>query len=262
MLFALAMTTVAGVATLIGGLMALHKSFENRAVLAFALAFSAGAMIYVSLTDILAKSLDVFSRTSEASVAYGLMSLAFFCGIALLLMLDKLTPKDMNLNDQSGQIPPQKMAKKRLMRGGVVIGLALTLHNFPEGFLVFSSILDNPATGVAIAFALAIHNIPEGIAIAAPLYAATKNKLKTLLITGATGLAEPIGALVGYLLLRDFLNGPVLGWVFGIVAGMMVFICIDEILPAAKRLETRQRLTTYGVFTGMAVLAISITFLQ
>ena len=122
--------------------------------------------------------------------------------------------------------------------------------------------LENPGTGVAVAVALAIHNIPEGIAVGAPVYAATRNRLKTVGLTALTGVAEPVGAVLGFLLLSQFLTGSTLGWVFGVVAGMMVFICVDELLPAAKRFETNQRQTTYGFVAGMAVLAASITLLQ
>jgi len=171
-------------------------------------------------------------------------------------------PDDINPNEQEGVVQKNNVAKRKLMRGGLLIGLALCLHNFPEGFLVFMSALDDPNTGLAVAIALGIHNIPEGIAVGAPIYAVTKKRFKTIGYTALTGAAEPIGAILGFLLLKDFLSGATLGWVFGIVAGMMVFICVDELLPAAKRFETNQRQTTYGFIGGMAVIALSITLLQ
>jgi ZIP family zinc transporter len=260
--FALLLTTFAGIATLIGGFIGTHKLLLNRGALAVALGFSAGAMLYVSFTDILGKSLDAFSELHDATGAYGMMALAFFAGLGVMVLTNRLIPTDINLNQQEGIDSKDKKMRRRLMRSGILIGVALCLHNFPEGFLVFMSAYDDPQTGLAVAIALAIHNVPEGIAIAAPLYAATRNRIKTVGLTALTGLAEPIGAIIGFLLLQNFLSGATLGWVFGVVAGMMVYICVDELLPAAKRYETNQSQTTYGFIGGMAVLALSITMLQ
>ncbi len=262
MWFALALTTLAGIATVIGAVLATTRRLQSRAALAVALGFSAGALVYVSMTDILAKSLSAFSELYTATAAYGLMATAFFVGIIAMVAIDRFIPTDINPDDQEGVEYKRSRIKRKLLHSGVFIGVALCLHNFPEGFLVFMTALDDPTVGVAIAVALAIHNIPEGIAIAAPLYAATKDKFKSIALAGLTGLAEPVGALVGYLLLRDYLTPELFGWVFGIVAGMMVCICVNELLPAAHRFETKQRQTSYGFIAGMAVLATSITFLQ
>lgn len=262
MWLALALTFLAGGATVIGAIAATHHRLTSRAAMAVALGFSAGAILYVSLTDILIKSSDAFAELHDTESAYGMMALAFFAGIGLMILLDRAIPSDINPSDQEGVVQKTSLLKRKLLHSGIFIGVALCLHNFPEGFLVFMSALDDPSVGVGIAVALAIHNIPEGIAVAAPIYAATKNRAKAILFAGATGVAEPIGAVLGYLLLRDHMSGDVLGWVFGIVAGMMVFICINELFPAAKRYETNQHQTTYGFIAGMAVLAVSISMLQ
>lgn len=260
--FALSLTFLAGIATIFGGLLATHKSILNRGVLAVALGFSAGAMMYVSFTDILGKSLNAFGEVYDATGAYGFMALSFFVGVGVMVIADRLIPKDINPDQQEGVIQKPSAVKRKLLHSGLFIGLALCLHNFPEGFLVFMTAYDDPTVGIAIAFALAIHNIPEGIAVAAPIYAATKNRFKAVGIAALTGIAEPIGAIIGFLLLQNYLTDSVFGWVFGIVAGMMIFISVDELLPAAKRFETSQRQTTYGFIAGMAVLAGSITLLQ
>lgn len=260
--FALSLTFLSGIATIAGGLLATHKIMLKRGALAVALGFSAGAMLYVSFTDILGKSHVAFGELYGATTSYGFMALAFFVGIVALVALNRLIPDDININEQEGVTPKRSLFKKKLMHSGVLIGVALCIHNFPEGFLVFINALENPSTGVAVAIALAIHNIPEGIAVGAPLYAATKNRFKTVALTALTGLAEPVGALLGFWLLAGVLTGATLGWVFGIVAGMMVFICVDELLPAAKRYETNQRQTTYGFIAGMGVIAFSIMMLQ
>lgn len=261
--FALSLTFLAGAATMIGAVLATHKKFTSRGAMAISLGFSAGAILYVSLTDILNKSADSFAELyDDPSASYGLMVLAFFVGIFLMVLVDRFIPSEINPDDQEGTQDSDRALRRKLMRGGLFIGLALCLHNFPEGFLVFMTAYDDPSVGIAIAVALAIHNIPEGIAIAGPLYAATKQKFRSIAIATATGIAEPVGAVLGFLLLREFLNDALFGWVFGVVAGMMVFICVNEILPAAHRFETKQRQTTYGFIAGMAVLAGSITLLQ
>lgn len=261
---ALSLTFLAGAATLIGALLATMRQFTSRAAMAVSLGFSAGAILYVSLTDIIGKSLDSFTALYDSpNLAYGMMALAFFGGVGLMVLVDRLIPGDINLDDQEGKSDESNAAlKRKLMRGGLFIGLALCLHNFPEGFLVFMTAYEDISIGVTIAIALAIHNIPEGIAIAGPLYAATKQKFRSIAIATATGIAEPVGAVLGFLLLRNFLNDTLYGWVFGVVAGMMVFIAVNEILPAAHRFETKQRQTTYGFIAGMGVLALSITLLQ
>ncbi len=261
---ALSLTFLAGAATFIGALLATMQRFTSRAAMAVSLGFSAGAILYVSLTDIIGKSLDSFTAINDnPSAAYGMMALAFFMGVGLMVVVDRLIPGDINLDDQEGKSEESNAAlKRKLMRGGLFIGLALCLHNFPEGFLVFMTAYEDIGVGITIAVALAIHNIPEGIAIAGPLYAATKQKFRSIAVATATGIAEPVGAVLGFLLLRNFLNDTLYGWVFGVVAGMMVFIAVNEILPAAHRFETKQRQTTYGFIGGMGVLALSITLLQ
>lgn len=259
---ALSMTFLAGAATILGGLIATHKSILERGVLAVALGFSAGAMLYVSFTDILTKSVDAFGKIYDGAAAYGFMALSFFVGISVMVVVNRLIPEDINPDQQEGKILKKTVIRRKLMHSGVLIGVALCLHNFPEGFLVFMTVFDDPGVGIAIAVALAIHNIPEGIAIAAPLYAATRSRWKTVGLAGLTGMAEPVGAVIGFLLLQNIMTPNVFGWVFGVVAGMMVFICIDELLPAAKRFETNQNQTTYGFIAGMAILAGSITLLN
>lgn len=264
MWFALSLTFLAGIATTLGGVLATHRLLLRRGVLAVALGFSAGAMLYVSFTDILQKSYDAFAIGRSDTVAYAFMVCSFFVGTVFMVLLNRLIPNDINLNEQEGknQVLLKSKAKRRLMHSGIFIAIALCVHNFPEGFLVFMSALNDPNVGIAIAVALAIHNIPEGVAVAAPIYAATRKRAKTVFLTALTGTAEPIGAILGYLVLRNFLTDTVFGWTFGIVAGMMIFISIDELLPAAKRYETNQHQTTYGLIAGMMIIAVSLTLLR
>ena len=263
MWFALFLTFFAGMSTVFGGILVTHRRMLSRGTLATALGFSAGAMLYVSFTDILQKSVGAFQRTESDKVAYAYMVSSFFVGILIMVFLNRLIHRDINPNEQEGvdQKTIRRNSKRRLLHSGLFIAAALCLHNFPEGFLVFMSALDDPSVGIAIAVALAIHNIPEGIAIAAPIYAASGKRLRTIGVAALAGIAEPIGAIIGYVILQDFLTNTVLGWTFGVVAGMMIFICIDELLPAAKRYETSQYQTTYGFIAGMAVIAVSLAIL-
>lgn len=140
---------------------------------------------------------------------------------------------------------------------GTFTALAIAIHNFPEGIATFTAALQDPGLGVAITVAIAIHNIPEGIAVAVPIYFATGDKKKAFKLSFLSGLAEPVGALVAFLLLMPFLNDIMFGLIFAAVAGIMVFISLDELLPAAKKYD-EGHLSIYGLVAGMAVMAISL----
>ena len=137
----------------------------------------------------------------------------------------------------------------------------VALHNFPEGLATFLVLIEQPEVGMAIAVAIAIHNIPEGIAIAAPIHEATGSRLRAIGASLLAGLAEPIGALAGYAVLGPVLGDAVFGFVFAGVAGVMVFISIHELLPAARE-HGRPLLATNGAVAGMFVMAASLVLLQ
>ena len=149
----------------------------------------------------------------------------------------------------------------RLRRTGVFTALAIAVHNFPEGLATFTMALDQPATGAAIAVAIAIHNVPEGIAVSVPLYYATGNRKKAFLWSFLSGLAEPLGAVVGFVILLPFLSPAVFGVLFAGVAGIMVFISLDELLPAAEQYG-EHHLCIYGLIAGMGVMAVSLLLLR
>ena len=147
--------------------------------------------------------------------------------------------------------------RNRLLRIGLVTALAIGIHNFPEGLATFVSAIEDPRLGLAIAIAIAIHNIPEGIAVSVPVYFATGNRKKAFLWSFLSGLAEPVGAVIGYLLLMPFMGPTVMGVLFGVVAGVMVFISLDELLPASREYG-EHHLSIYGLVAGMAVMAGSL----
>ncbi|OOS23291.1 zinc transporter ZupT [Moraxella porci DSM 25326] len=253
-LMAFGITLAAGLATVLGSALVFFQKTPSPRVLAFGLAFAAGAMVFVSLTEIFGKSVDSFSEVSSAGFSWA--TAAFLTGLLAILALDRLIPnphETLDVND------PRFLDKNQsyLRRIGLMSAFAITAHNFPEGLATFFATLESPTLGAPLAFAIAVHNIPEGISIAAPIYFATQNKRLTVLACLISGLAEPLGAVMGYFILKPFLSPEIFGWVFGIIAGAMVFLAMDELLPAAKRYSDGHE-TVYGLVGGMGVIAISL----
>lgn len=255
-LFALLVTTAAGLATGLGGLLVFATKAPNARMLAFGLAFAGGAMVYISLSEILNKSIAAFAIDYGASRGFTYGTLAFLAGVLLIVTIDRLIP---NPHERLETDDPFFRAHNRayIKRVGLLTAAAITAHNFPEGLATFFATLADPTLGLPLAFAIAIHNIPEGIAIAVPVYYATNSRRYAFLACLFSGLAEPIGAVVGYLLLGPFLSEALFGAIFGIIAGVMVFLALDELLPAAKRYAKGHE-TVYGLVSGMAALALSL----
>lgn len=252
-LSAFALTLMAGMATGIGSIMALFAKRTNTKFLAGSLGFSAGVMIYVSMVEIFQKSKDYLSGAlGEISGNYYAVA-AFFVGILLIGMIDWLIPST------EGDIGNLKKGSKEdtLKRMGFLTALAIGIHNFPEGMATFTSALRDPHLGIAIAVAIAIHNIPEGIATSAPIYFSSGSRKKAFFVSFFSGITEPIGAILGYLILRPFFNDTIFGILFGIVAGIMVFISIEELLPMAREYD-KSKVTIIGFVVGMVVIAVSL----
>lgn len=259
-LVALAVTTAAGLATGVGGLLVFTQKQPGARMLAFGLAFAGGAMVYVSLSEILNKSVASFSQGYGDRLGFTLGTVAFLCGIGLIMLVDRLVPNPHERLESDDPFFREHNAAY-IKRVGLLTALAITVHNFPEGLATFFATLENPGVGMPLAFAIAIHNVPEGIAIAVPVYFATHNKAYAFGACLLSGLAEPLGAIIGYTLLRPWMSDAVFGSVFGIIAGVMVFLALDELLPAAKR-YARGHETVYGLVSGMAVLAISLVLFK
>lgn len=263
MITALLITLLAGLATSVGGLLATHKKVLDRPMLAASLAFAAGAMLFVSFVEILPLGLSMANSSDKVMewLVYG----AFFAGILVVLVIDRLLPKSLNPNEveggEGGLTAKDTKANKRLLRSGLLVALVLALHNFPEGMSTFLASYQDLTVGITLAVAIAIHNIPEGIAVAAPIYAATKSRKKAFWWATISGLAEPLGALVAIALLQLVIPPEFTGLLFGFVAGMMVFVAIDELLPAARRYQTDKHQVVYGLMAGFAVVALSMLLL-
>lgn len=252
-------TTLAGLSTGIGSCIAFFAKKTNTKFLAVALGFSAGVMIYISMLELLPSAMDSLKLSFGAKQGTLWSILAFFGGIGAIAIIDKVIPE--NENPHSVTSPAHAAAalgnNHKLMRTGLFTALAITIHNFPEGMATFVSALQEPTIAIPIAVAIAIHNIPEGIAVSVPIYYATGNRQKSFWYSFASGLSEPLGAVIGYLILMPFINDTVNGFLFAAVAGVMVFISFDELLPAAREYG-EHHLSIYGLCAGMAVMALSL----
>lgn len=250
------LTLFAGFSTGIGALIAFFSRKDSDVFLSFGLGFSGGVMLYISFVEILPKSVESFASQGELMGV-----LFFFAGFLLSFFIDRMIPEEINPHEFKSnaefKAAPEDPKYKSLKKTGVFTAIAIAIHNFPEGFATFASAIEDPTLGVAIAIAVAIHNIPEGISVSLPIYRATGNRMKAFLYSASSGIAEPIGAIIGYLLLAPLLGDMTLGVVFGIVGGIMVYISLDELIPSA-RVYGNAHTTIMGVGSGMAVMAASL----
>lgn len=273
-IFAFVLTVFAGLSTGIGSALAFYTKQTNKKFLSASLGFSAGVMIYVSMVEIFVKARESLEGLLGESQGFLVTTLAFFGGIALIALIDKFVPtyenphemhdlskvKDLKeLEHSEGyEITAEEHAENHaLMRMGIFSALAIAIHNFPEGIATFVGALQDPAMGISIAVAIAIHNIPEGIAVSVPVYFATGDKKKAFKLSFLSGLSEPIGAIVGYFVLMQFFNDFIFGILFAGVAGIMVYISLDELLPTAEKYG-EHHVAIYGLIAGMAVMALSL----
>ena len=258
-LFAFGLTVFAGMATGIGSVMSLLSKKYNPKFLAGSLGFSAGVMIYVSFMEILVKAKDSLVAVHGLKTGNVYTVIAFFAGIALIALIDKLIPSYGNPHEIKNieEKNLDSANNKKLLRMGMFSALAIAIHNFPEGLATFMSAVTDPTLGVSVAVAIAIHNIPEGIAVSVPIYFATKNRKKAFGLSFLSGLAEPVGALLGYFIFRSFFNDSIFGLIFAGVAGIMVYISLDELLPTAEEYG-EHHIAIGGLIGGMAVMAVSL----
>jgi len=235
---------LAGISTLIGGFLSLLIKKPKFRYLCIAFGFSAGVMIFISFTELLAHGIE--------TTGFLYASIAFFFGIASIYIIDVLIP---HIYEE------ESYKRNKLNKVAILLFLGITVHNFPEGIAVFFSSVSNIELGMLVAIAIAMHNIPEGIAVAMPIFYATKKRSKALLYSFLAGIAEPIGAILSFLFLSPFLNDFVLGIILSATAGIMIFISFDELLPYVYK-HKNQHLSILGLFLGMFVIAISIYLLK
>ena len=256
-LLAFAMTMIAGLSTGIGSCIAFLAKKTNTKFLSAALGLSAGVMIYVSFMELMPESTAQFAEIYSATKAEMYSILAFFAGIACIALIDFMVPEDENPHE----IHTAESAKQAgLHRTGIMMALAIGIHNFPEGLATFASALTNMEVAVPIMVAIAIHNIPEGIAVSVPIYYATGDRKKAFIYSFLSGMAEPIGALVGFLFLSSIWSPTLNAALLAFVSGIMIYISFDELLPGTEKYG-HHHLGIIGVILGFAVMAGSLLLL-
>ena len=277
---ALGLTLFAGMATGIGSIIAFTAKRTNYRFLSVSTGFSAGVMLYVSFVEILSKGAVSLAEQYGEYQGNWINAASFFGGILLIGLIDNLIPKAENpheihseaeirpLHDRSGEHLKNTLNDHKLKRMGLFTALAIGIHNFPEGLATFLAALKDPSLGMAIAIAIALHNIPEGISVSVPIYYATGNRRKAFLYSALSGLAEPLGAIIGYIAIRTFTAGAggeispaIMGILFAGVAGIMVYISLDELLPTS-RAYGKGHDSLFGLVAGMAVMALSLLLMQ
>lgn len=295
--FALGLTLLAGMATGIGSAFAFLAAPTNYRFLSVATGFSAGVMLYVSFVEILGKGFAALETVYGSYWANWINAASFFGGMAVIGLIDSLIPSAENphevhsrneiepLGDRSAPMPDfddiadestptepgahdHRVERQKLMRMALFTALAIGLHNFPEGLATFLAALEDPSVGVAIAIAIALHNIPEGISVSVPIFYATGNRRKAMIYSLLSGLSEPVGAGIAYLALRfsvadesGVIPSQIMGMLFAGVAGIMVYISIDELLPTSRAFGKGHD-SLLGLTAGMVLMAISLLLMQ
>lgn len=261
--YALLLTLFAGLSTGIGSCIAFISKSTDRKFLSFALGLSAGVMIYISFMEIVYQARLELGTLLGGRRGDSVTAIAFFVGMFIAGFIDKMVPEAENPHELHNveELADDSHHHHKLQRMGLMTALAIAIHNFPEGIATFMSAIDSPQTGIAIAVAIAIHNIPEGIAVSVPIYAATGSKRKAFWYSLLSGLAEPLGALVAFAVLLPFMTPVLLNSTFAAVAGIMIYISLDELLPAAREYGFHH-ISIYGMVTGMAVMALSLILLM
>lgn len=249
-LFPLILSLIAGLSTVIGASLVFVANTKNKKFLTFALGFSAGVMITVSFTDLFPAAESAITKYYGKVNGILLSILFLIVGALMAFLIDIFIPED-----EKNRFPKDDK-NSGLFRIGLVSTIAIVIHNFPEGIATFVSGYQDASLGLFVALAITLHNIPEGIAIAMPIYYGTKNRLKAIKYALFSGMAEPFGAIIAFLFLRPFLNELILGIVFAIVSGIMLFIALDELLPSSRE-SGYTKLSICSVFLGIIIMPIT-----
>lgn len=257
-LFAFIITLLAGLSTGLGGLIIYYKEELGKGFLAGSLGFSAGVMLFLSFFEILPEarlSLEIiFGESQGLIITIG----AFFVGMGLIALLDRVVPdiETMAVADQMKKVSSSQ-SSTALLRAGIMTAIAIAIHNFPEGLVSFMAALRDPVLGINLGIAIAIHNIPEGISVAVPIYYATGSKKQAVKLSFLSGMTEPLGAIAGFLLIRPFMTEATFGIMFAIIAGIMTYIALSELLPIAHRYGDHKTVIR-GLIAGMVVISLSL----
>lgn len=248
-LIPLLLSIVAGLSTVLGAFIVFFSKSESKKLITFALSFSAGVMLTVSFTDLFPTAESSLTKYlgSLPGILYSLLFL--LVGTLIAMLIDKFVPEEEKALQQHS-------SSSSLYRIGFVSMIAIMLHNLPEGIATFVSGYQDTSLGIYISIAIALHNIPEGISVAMPIYYSTGSKLKAFKFTFISGIAEPIGALLAFLLLKPFINELILGIIFAIVCGIMIYIAFQELIPTARKYNY-PNVYLLGLLTGICLIPIS-----
>ena len=259
----LVLTTMAGLSTVLGGMLTFFVKKGNLKALSVGLAFSAGVMIFLSLSEILSESREFLLQTFNTK-AQLITMLSFLLGCLTAFLIDYFIPEhredeflSASENDNEEKIYKQKVVSKKIKRAGLLAALAIFIHNVPEGIATIFVSSQTIKMGIPIAFAIAIHNIPEGIAVALPIYQATGKKRLAIWYSFLSGMAEPLGAVLAFVVLSQFITNDFIGVLFGMVAGIMVYISLDTLLPLAREYG-EDHLVLIGIISGMFFVAFGM----
>ncbi|MDO4582091.1 MAG: zinc transporter ZupT [Bacillota bacterium] len=245
---ALLMAAIAGMATLLGAAFILFVKDKNERLISIALGLAAGVMICVSFHDLWPHS-EAYFHAAAGEKNGMLLAVSFLVGgVLLATLLDRLVPHADEQNSLGG-------AHHDLFRVGFVSMLAIMLHNFPEGMATFMANYEASGIGLTVTTAIALHNIPEGLTVALPIYCATGNRRKAFGYTFIAGLAEPVGALLACLLIRVFINDFVMGVIFAMTAGIMLYIALEELLPSSYQYGHKKE-ALIAVFVGITMMPL------
>lgn len=251
----LLMTLLAGLSTVLGGFLTFFIKRTNIKALSVGLGFSAGVMIFLSFTQILKTAnemlLKFFPHHSQWVVFAG-----FLLGVLVAFLIDYFMPDHLD-NDVFNDKEHCCKKQHRIKRAGLLTAIAISVHNFPEGMTTFFVGTQNLALGASVALAIAIHNIPEGIAVALPIYHATGKKRLAIWYTFLSGISEPIGALIGLVALHYFLPHAAIGLLYAAVAGIMVYLSFDTLLPLSREYGDGHY-SVFGIMSGILFIWISL----
>lgn len=248
---ALLLTTIAGLSTTFGSAIFLLVNKPGKKFISLTMGFSAGVMILISFVELLQQGIE--------SSNFLLGHIFFFVGMALMLLIDvgishRYEFEGENINNNINDSEANGKKTSLLVFAGILI------HNFPEGMATFIATLQSVELGLILTFAIALHNIPEGIAVSVPVYMSTKSKKKAFFWSFLSGASEPVGALIVGLILYPFMNNFLLGAMLAIAGGFMIYISLDELIPASQSLGN-QHLPILGILLGMITMLISIVLL-
>ncbi|MBQ9150426.1 zinc transporter ZupT [bacterium] len=272
---ALIFSTIAGLSTVIGGLVTFFIKGNSLKFLSFGLGLSAGVMLFVSLADLYPEACEMIKAQMGSNSAW-LAVLFFGFGILTAVLIDFFIPDHIQASMFTKQIGANEahidstdcaenenaeITIGKVKRAGLLTAIVVALHNLPEGLATFTLTSQNVMLGLGIVFAISIHNIPEGMAISIPVYQATHSKRKAFLYSFLSGMAEPIGGVIGFIIIKALFPDLCIGLLFSLVAGIMTYISLDTLLPLSKDYDTGHY-SISGVVLGLMVMGIALVFIH